>query len=158
MLNGGLNFNIWLSWYLRSKWQFMKFFSSVILECCQLHVLPFLLLMYVCVCVCLYPSSVKASFVCNDVLVINKGTDQWSCVEGIILDASAKSLHLSFWICHISSPKTKFRPIHNRKENDKRYAPLKRWFMFCLLYHPSVRVLFIVTSATFVCYHFCHCW
>ena len=33
-------------------------------------------------------------------------------------DASAKSLHLNFGIYHILSPKTKFRHIHNQKEND----------------------------------------
>ena len=48
----------------------------------------------VCVCVCSYPSTVKASSVCNDVLDIMEGTDQCSCTEGIILDTSAKSLHL----------------------------------------------------------------
>ena len=126
MFNGVLNFNIWLSWYLRSKWQFMKFFSSVIIECCQLYVLPFLLLMYVCVCVCLYPSSGKASFVCNDVLDINKDTDQWSCVEGIILDTSTKYFHLSFRIYHISLPNTTFWSTHNNKWY---IAPSKRWHM-----------------------------
>ena len=53
------------------------------------------------VCVCLYPSTAKASSVCNDTSVrlghkVLEGRDQRSCVEGIILDTSAKSLHLSF--------------------------------------------------------------
>ena len=55
---------------------------------------------------------------CKDILGMIEGTDQWSCVEGIILDTSANSLHLRFCIYYISTPKKKFRPIHNRKEND----------------------------------------
>ena len=54
---------------------------------------------YDCVCeclVCLYPSTVKASPVCNDVLDILECMDQRSCVVGIILDPSAKFFHLSF--------------------------------------------------------------
>ena len=73
----------------------------------------------VCVCVCLYLSTVKASSVYNDVMDILGGADQRYCVEGIILDTSGKFLHLSFWIYHISTPKSKFRPIH--KTDRKRY-------------------------------------
>ena len=51
--------------------------------------------MCVCVyvCVCLYTATVKASSVAFEIL---ESTDQQSCVKGIILDVSAKSLHLSF--------------------------------------------------------------
>ena len=66
--------------------------------------------MVVCVCVCvcvrarvcvyvsvrLYPFTVEGSSVCNDVIDKLECTDQQSCVLGIILDASAKFLHLSF--------------------------------------------------------------
>ena len=44
-----------------------------------------------------YPSIVKTSSVCNYVLDTLAGTDQQSCIEGIIIDASVKSLHLSFY-------------------------------------------------------------
>ena len=51
----------------------------------------------VCVCACVFLHfHCKSFFVCNDVSDILEGTDQRSCVEGIILDTSAKSLHLSF--------------------------------------------------------------
>ena len=43
----------------------------------------------VCVCVCVFISTVKASSVCSDILDILGGTDQRSCVEGIILDTFA---------------------------------------------------------------------
>ena len=75
---------------------------------------------------CFYPSTVKDSSVCNDVLDIFEGTDQRSCVEGIIRDTSANSLHLSFSI-YISPPKTKFRPIYNSRKDI--YTPAKRWYI-----------------------------
>ena len=43
--------------------------------------------------VCLYSFTVKAFFVCNNVLDILESTDQRSCVVSIMLDASAKFLH-----------------------------------------------------------------
>ena len=80
----------------------------------------------VCVYVCLYFSTIKTSFVCNDFLDILDRTDQRSYVEVIILDTSAKSLHLSFWIYHVSHPKAKFQPSKTRKENDMVYAFRKK--------------------------------
>ena len=40
--------------------------------------------MHARVCVCLYPSTVKVSSICNNILDILQGTDQQPCVEGIL--------------------------------------------------------------------------
>ena len=47
-------------------------------------------------CVCLYPSTIEASSVCNDAFDILQCTNQRSCVVGIILDTSVKLLHIRF--------------------------------------------------------------
>ena len=67
------------------------------------------------VCVCLYPSTVETSSVCNDALEILECADQLFCVVGIILDTSSKFLHLSFWIYHIPPPKTKLQQVNKLK-------------------------------------------
>ena len=65
-----------------------------------------------------YPSTVKASSICNDVLRVLGGKDQRFCVEGIILETTAKYLDHNLRIYHVPHPKTKFRPIHNKKDNN----------------------------------------
>ena len=61
----------------------------------------------VCVCVCLYSFTVKASSICKISETYLRGTDQRSSVVNINLGASAKFPYLRIWKCHISPPKTK---------------------------------------------------
>ena len=60
----------------------------------------------VCVMVCLYSSTMKASSDCQMSKTCLRGMDQQSCVVNIHLGASVKFLHLYFRIYHISPSKT----------------------------------------------------
>ena len=66
----------------------------------------------VCVSVCLYPFTVKASSVCKMSDTCLRGTDQRYCVVSIIRCASAKFLHLGICKYHISPPKMKTPGSH----------------------------------------------
>ena len=76
----------------------------------------------VCVSVCLYSLSVKASSVCNDVRDILEGTNKQSCAVSIIVGASGKFRPLHFYKCRISTPKTKLQQPTNWRKNDLIYC------------------------------------
>ena len=84
----------------------MGFIERVLLSC-------------VYVSVCSYSFIVKASSDYSDVWDMIEGTDERSCIVGIILGASAKFLHLRFFKIHISSLKTKLQQPKNLER--KRY-------------------------------------
>ena len=87
----------------RKKW-IMNFVFSM-----QINIEVFyklILSIWVCVCVCLYSSIMKASSDWKMSKTCLRGTDQWSCVVNILLGVSAKFLYLYFWIYHISPPRT----------------------------------------------------
>ena len=72
--------------------------------------------------VCLYSSTVTMS-----------GTYLRVRINDLVLRALYWTLlpspHFNFWFYHVSPSKTKFRPIHNRKENDIICASAKRWYI-----------------------------
>ena len=63
-------------------------------------------------------STVEAFSVWNDALETIECKDQRSCVVGILLDDSAKFLHLSLWICYILLKRKTSGAAMNRKQND----------------------------------------
>ena len=104
---------VWFCWvlFLTQNVKKLSLSKNVVCWCSWWHVSLWL-----------YPSIVEASSVCNDILEIHECTDQWSCVVGILLDASAKSLYLGFWIYNCLQRRNSSKPKNQRKICDLVYV------------------------------------
>ena len=83
----------------------------------------------ICVRVCLYSSTVKASSHCKMSETYLRSTDKRCYVVSIIPGAPAKFLHLYFQKCYISLRKTKLQVAGNWRENDMIYGSANRWYI-----------------------------
>ena len=83
----------------------------------------------ICVRVCLYSSTVKASSHCKMFETYLRSTDKRCYVVSIIPGAPAKFLHLYFQKCYISLRKTKLQVAGNWRENDMIYDSANRWYI-----------------------------